>query len=390
MRKKNQINNINFGVTMKTIKLLFLIVIVFCQTAFSQIDSKVNEIITTVQQKHVPDRRLGVFTIEPEMVDEKLQLNGETDNQAALDELLTELQASQITFENNVLILPDTALKGNHYAVVVISVANMRSNNGHGAELVNQVLLGTELKILKKRGGFYYTQTPDKYLGWISSSSLKLYTDASISEWRDSKKLIYTDLFGIVYSEKDISSEPVLDIVVGCLIKSVSKEGGWYKVENPDGRIGYIPEDKVENKDSWDKSRNLTFDNLFKTGKRFMGFPYLWGGTSSKGLDCSGFIKTIFYLNGSTLPRDASQQVFVGEEIVPEEGYKNVNKGDLLFFGTPDREGRQRVTHVAMYIGDLNFIHCSGDVLISSFDPNSPVYDRSHSENLVKITRLVK
>ena len=375
---------------MKTIKLLFLIIVVFYQTTFSQVDSKVDEIIAMVQQKYVPDSRLGVFKIEPEMVDKKLKLNGETDNKTALDELLTELQTNKIVFENNILILPDTALRGNHYAVVAVSVANMRSNIGHSAEMVNQVLLGTELKVLKKRDGFYYIQTPDKYLGWVESSSLQLYTEVSISEWRGCKQLIYTDLFGIIYSEKETTSEPVLDIVVGSLIKLVSKDGTWYKVENPDGRIGYIPTDKAEEKDGWDKSRKLTFDNLFKTGKRFMGFPYLWGGTSSKGLDCSGFVKTIFYLNGMTLPRDASQQALVGEEIILEENYKNVNKGDLLFFGSPDKDGRQRVTHVAMYIGDCNFIHCAGFVQLNSLDPNSPIYDKYHSERLVKITRHIK
>jgi uncharacterized protein YgiM (DUF1202 family) len=375
---------------MKTIKLLFLIVVVFCQTTLSQVDSKVNEIIATVQQKYVPDSRLGVFRIEPEMVDKKLKLKGETDNKIALDELLTALQTNKIAFENNILILPDTALKGNHYAVVVVSVANMRNPNGHSAEMVNQVLLGTELKVLKRRGGFYYIQTPDKYLGWVESGSLQLYTETSISEWRECKKLIYTDLFGIIYSEKETDSEPALDIVVGSVIKLIDKEETWYKVENPDGRIGYIPTDKAEEKDSWDKSRKPTFDNFLKTGKRFMGFPYLWGGTSSKGLDCSGFIKTIFYLNGMALPRDASQQALVGEEIIPEKDYKNVNKGDLLFFGGRDKDGSPRVTHVAMYIGDGDFIHCAGYVQLNSLNPNSPIYDRYHAENLLKVTRHIK
>ena len=376
---------------MKTVRLLFLVIIVFSQTIFSQVDTvKVDGIITTVQQKYVPDKRVGVFQVKSELVGEKLTLNGETDNKAALNELLTELQINQIAFENNILVLPDTALKGNHYAVVSLSVANMRSNNGHSHEMVHQVLLGTELKVLKRRGGFYYIQSPDQYLGWVESGSLKVYTDASISEWRNCKKIIYTDLFGLVYSQKKIDSEPIMDIVAGSVIKVISKEGSWYKVENPKGVVGYIPIDKAEDKDSWDKSRKFTFDNLFKTAKKFVGFPYLWGGTSSKGLDCSGFIKTVFYLNGMTLPRDASQQVFIGEEIIPEEGYKNVKKGDLLFFGSPDKDGKERVTHVAMYIGDLNFIHCASYVQIESLDPNSPVYDRYHSERLVRIKRHIK
>ena len=348
-------------------------------------------IITTVQKKFVPDKRVGVFKIETETKDGKLILKGETDNIPALDALMFELRASQsLPLENKVLTLPDSALKGNNYAVITVSVANVRKDNDHEFEMVNQAVLGTEVKLLKKKSGFYYVQTPDHYLGWIESGSLKKYDETSIREWRKLPKIIYTDLFGLIYSAKKKTSDQVMDIVVGSVVKFVKKEGAWCKVETPDGRIGFIPKEQVEDKDKWDKSRKLNFGNIFKTAKRFLGFPYLWGGSSSKGVDCSGFVQRVFALNGMLLPRDASQQALVGEEVVPEKDYKNVKPGDLLFFGSKGKDGKPKVTHVAIYVKDYNYIHSSSYVQISSLEKDAVNFDPYHSDRLVKITRIIK
>ena len=376
---------------MKSFKLLLLAIIMFCQVGYSQTDSKVNEIITKIQKKYVPDKRTGIFKIETETTDGKLVVKGETDNIPAMDELLVELRSGQsLPLENKILTLPDTALRGKNYAVVKVSVANMRKDHDHEFEMLSQAILGTEVKVLKKKSGFYYVQTPDQYLGWIESGSLKLFDEKSIDEWRKAKKVIYTDLFGIISSAKKKNSDPIMDIVAGSTVKFVSKDGAWWKVETPNGHKGFIPANQAEEKSKWDKSRKLNFTNIFKTAKRFLGFPYLWGGTSSKGVDCSGFVKTVFFLNGMLLPRDASQQALIGEEIIPEKDYKNVKPGDLLFFGGKDKEGKIRVTHVAIYIKDFNYIHCSAYVQISSLDKSAENFDPYHSDRIVKISRIIK
>src|SRR5690606_1591432 len=109
---------------------------------------------------------------------------------------------------------------------------------------------------------------------------------------------------------------------------------------------------------------------MVETSKTLLGRPYMWGGTSTKGMDCSGFTKTVYFLNGFQLPRDASQQVFAGSLVSknPEE-YSSFKKGDFLFFGTRGTEGKpDKVVHVAMYLGDGRFINASGEIKIESLN----------------------
>ena len=95
----------------------------------------------------------------------------------------------------------------------------------------------------------------------------------------------------------------------------------------------------------------------------------MWGGTSSKGVDCSGFVKIVYYSRGIILARDASQQARYGEP-VDFSNRNNLQPGDLLFFG----RSAQRITHVGIYQENGNFIHSSGKVHIGSIDPKAPNY----------------
>jgi len=106
-------------------------------------------------------------------------------------------------------------------------------------------------------------------------------------------------------------------------------------------------------------------------------------------VDCSGFTKTIFFLNGMIIPRDASQQVHEGQEVDTSKNWDDLEVGDLLFFGVPATDNSpERVVHVGMWIGDQSFIHSRGRVRISSFDPNDENYDEYELNRYLRTKRI--
>ena len=130
--------------------------------------------------------------------------------------------------------------------------------------------------------------------------------------------------------------------------------------------------------DAWLDNLNPTESNVEKIAKTMQGFPYLWGGTSAKGMDCSGFTKMVYLMNGFIIPRDASQQIHAGKKVDVNLNFSDLQKGDLLFFGKKATLNKQqRVTHVGIWLGNnkQEFIHASGNVHISSMDANHPLYD---------------
>ena len=127
-----------------------------------------------------------------------------------------------------------------------------------------------------------------------------------------------------------------------------------------------------------------------ETSKNLMGLPYLWGGTSAKGVDCSGYTKTIYVLNGIILPRDASQQIHTGIEVDSTRDFENLKPGDLLFFGRKaTADSPERVIHVGMWIGDNKFIHSMGDVHISTMDKNDPEFDEYNYNRYLRTKRIL-
>jgi cell wall-associated NlpC family hydrolase len=181
-------------------------------------------------------------------------------------------------------------------------------------------------------------------------------------------------------------------MVAGALLELKGDAGTHYAVGYPDGRTGYLLKRDAQPFTAWLEAAKDTPERVVATAYRFVGVPYLWGGTSAKGMDCSGFTKTVYFLNGVLLPRDASQQVLVGEPVPKDNGMAAVKEGDLLFFGSRAREGRpERVTHVAISLGGKRFIHSpgGGEVTTNSMDPSDPDYNRNRERGFLHVRRII-
>jgi len=342
--------------------------------------------INGIAKRWVPDKRVGICDLT--LVDgrtNEMVLKGESMFPDAKAEVLQLLKSKEISVIDSVAVLPDTIQLERNWGVISLSVANLRTKPAHSAELASQAIMGTPVRILKEADGWLLIQTPDQYISWTNETSVQRMNRSEIQNWRNADRIIYTDTYGTISGDDKLTTV-MSDLVSGAIVVKKSENKNIIEVILPDGRPGFVSNQNWLNLKQWKDTVNLIPDKMISTGKHFLGFPYLWGGTSSKGIDCSGFIKTVCFLNGVILERDASQQAKHGKNIDITTGWNNLQKGDLLYFGSKDP---YRVTHTGMYIGDSEVIHSSGSVRINSLDSTRSNYSKHLSSILVGAKRII-
>ncbi|MDO4585662.1 MAG: NlpC/P60 family protein [Planctomycetia bacterium] len=348
-----------------------------------------------IQNQWRPDWRLGVFEWSLGEMNGQPYLNGKTTSPEAKQAVLELLKKDFPHYQVDFIIAPqeNAELNDRFYGVVTLSVINLRYDPDYSAELGTQALLGMPVRIIDKakNSGWIRIQMPNGYLGYTTSGSVQPMTKDEYNSWISASKIVFTDFFGFVYSEPDKDSSTISDLVAGNVLTLENSDNElFYQVAFPDGRIGWILKESSIPFDIWLATRDLSAENVTKTAKKFLGFPYFWAGTSTKGIDCSGFVSIVFFLNRIIILRDASQQMRDGINIDVSEGYHNLKPGDLLYFGTPKSETNLGITHTGIYLGDSEFIHAATSVKINSLDPNrSDNFFQFRTSRLVKATRLI-
>ncbi|MHB1049599.1 MAG: NlpC/P60 family protein [Bacteroidota bacterium] len=373
----------------------FIIILIFAFGSCQKPDegkgkAEIHPIVQKLQQKYAPDQRVAIFDLMVIEEGNKVTLKGEVDRTEAKEEALAAFQAQYSEVLDSIEVLPSSALGEKTWGVITVSVANMRTKTGEGAELGTQALMGNIVRIWKKRGGYYYIQTPDKYLGWADGDQLHHMTEQEAEEWNKAKKMFFTGFNGMILQQPVENAYPVSDITGGGIVRDLGGSGAWNRVGLADGRVGFIPKKDLIDYAEWGSTLHPVAANIERTGRFMMGVPYLWGGTSAKGVDCSGFTKTVYLLNGILLDRDANQQAEQGTPVEAGEQFSNLKKGDLLFFGRKaTEEKKERISHVGIYLGNKEYIHSSGKVQINSFDKNSPLYNEYNLERFVRARRII-
>lgn len=276
---------------------------------------------------------------------------------------------------------------GKRYGVTVYSANFLREDADFTAELGNQLLMGTPVEILQDSSYWRKVTSPDPYTAWCVDMSLAEMTGEQLRQYISAPKLICTAKYSAIYEEPSLKSPVVGDFVMGDIVIDKKKTRGRFRrVATASGTEGYVLKKDVSDFRKWAASRNPSAENIIAVAKDFLGVPYMWGGTSIKGVDCSGLTRMVWFMNGVLLPRNASEQAFVGTEIPVDasaslpERVADLLPGDMIFFGTKGcGDERDSISHVGIYLGDGKFIHASRVVRISSLLPDAPdFYDLSH------------
>ena len=264
--------------------------------------------IKAVKTEYAPDGRVALFDVESTNNDGTYLLKGESNLPEAVNALKQRLQNQNIKFIDSIKMLPSEDMEGNTEGVIKISVANLRSKPSHSAELVTQAILGTPVKVYKKDGGWYYIQTPEGYLAWVDYGGVTPFSKKDLSRWKAADKVVFLETYGFSYQEPDIRSQVASDLVAGNILELLGEENEFYKVKYPHGKIAFVRKDNAQPYDQWLASLEPSGKSLVETSKTLMGIPYLWGGRTPLGVDCSGFVQVIYKMMGIDLWRDAYLQ----------------------------------------------------------------------------------
>ena len=235
-------------------------------------------------------------------------------------------------------------------AVVLKPVANMYSKPDALAGVVSQAIYGTPVRILEEKPGWAKVETPDEYTGWMLAPSLREFRDGEPGYAAAGRVAQVESLFANLYREPDATlHEPVLTVPFETRLEVTAEpqaeDGRWIGVRLADGQLAWVARGDV----SFEIAR-LAPAGLPAFGRRFLGLPYLWGGVSTFGFDCSGFVQMLYRRAGVPLPRDAQPQAD-WSGLAPVER-SQLTPGDLVYFGESDR----KIVHTGIYLGGGEFI----------------------------------
>ena len=219
-----------------------------------------------------------------------------------------------------------------------LPLAPLRAATDDASEMVSQLLFGQSFDILETTERWSLIQNHDDgYRGYLSNKQFVIIGTRELASFNANRKIVNRHGVSVLLADKNIS----FNVPLG----SILPEQNIFHLGKNEYRHSYIPAETT----------------MLETARTFLNVPYLWGGKSMFGIDCSGFTQTVFSAFGIQLPRDASQQVLEG---VPVENLDNALPGDLLFFDND----KGRIIHVGILLDNTHIIHASGCVRIDSID----------------------
>ena len=333
------------------------------------------EVLTDLKQRIAPDKRTAIWDVKASQQGGKWVLTGTVGTQAQKKAIQAAMLKNGYSgYTDKLTVLEDGIPSARKWAQVKLSIATLRTEPKHSAEIATQGIMGAPVKVLQKCDDWYRVQMADDYIAYVPESSLSFKTAAQMKAWRKAKRYIVTAYDSRLVTEAH-GDMTVSDLVMGNILELKTAQGNWLKLATPDGRVGWVDAADVAELSQWSQQQ-FSAAQVEKTARRMMGSSYLWGGTSTKVTDCSGLTKVSYLSNGIILQRDASQQALTGKIMPKGTDWHKYETGDLLFFGN---EKTGRVTHVGIYLRDGKYIHCSGQVKINSLDPKASDYPYLYS-----------
>lgn len=327
--------------------------------------------IEDIRRRTVPDRRLGVFDVTLTDDDGGHRLAGVTSSREALTALRRLAAEAQLPVD--IHALPDSGLAAEAAAVVTAAIAPLQSTPAVRAERSSEVIHGETVTLLERRDAWLRVRDGGGYHGWIHDGYVRTGATDWAEDWAgraDGRSL------GVELRVRDGRARLPLGACV-----ALRRDGS---VETADGRIGDVVGGAVRpEREARAEARLLAPPEW---ALRWLGAaPYLWGGRTEWGTDCSGLVQAVYRFRGASLPRDTDMQMGVGADVPIAKDGRGYEAGDLLFFAE-----QGRVSHVALWSGAGHIVHSAlsrGGVGTDDLLGDAPLARRLR-ENLVGVRRV--
>ncbi len=254
--------------------------------------------------------------------------------------------------------------------VVALTSLDLRRRPDHRSEMRSQLLLGEVVRPLaaSKDGRWWRVENlSDGYPGWVRTWGLVPASGARAARWLARARTRFIAPFGAVLAQP-AAGALVSPLVWNARVIAGKRRGSQRAVELPDGRRGWVAAAALA-------PVGARPPDLFERVRGLLGCPYLWGGRTPFGFDCSGFVQQLWFEQGIALPRDAEEQHRACDRLPDLE---SAAPGDLVFFGPP----RGRIVHVGIVLGGGYFAHSRGHVRVGSMIPGNPLWEKDLSDQL--------
>ncbi len=272
--------------------------------------------------------------------------------------------------------------------IIAVNIADIRREPDANSELVTQALMNTKAQVGQVSGEWTLVTLPD-YTGWMRSDELEFPIIHGFCEGEGTcgialpYSIVVTDLQTSLYISED-GEDTLGELYLSTALPYIDlAHPQRLRVALPGNEEGWLARAATSLRSNTELYERQDLQVVTSYAKAFLGVPYLWGGTSQRGIDCSAFVQLCYRMGGDLLPRDADQQeAFLPHSVKREE----MQAGDLIFFG------REQITHVALALNRFEYIHAEGQhhnqVIIHSFDQRNPVYNQNLAEVVWSIKRV--
>jgi cell wall-associated NlpC family hydrolase len=352
-----------------------------------------HDLFARVAHQHFKDTRSTFAALQLHVDDGSARVTGSVLDHAAAAAFMDELREHAPHVDWRDATTPLVGGPQHQPALITRAVVDVRAAPSHKAERVTQALWGQRCEMLQIEGTWAFVRMDDGYLGWMDAQPLRQCSSHAAQDWtKHATHMVRTPLAPVYTSDEHPPQQCAL-LPFGVRVAVATQTEQLACIRWPDGSERWIDAAALVSLIAIPQQSVDGLRSVVRWLPTLIGVPYLWGGKTPFGYDCSGLTQTLYNLVGVRLPRDADQQCATGRSVPLAE----VQRGDLLFFDTDTPAAElpaqpPKITHVAFALDRDHFIHASrgsGGVGWGSFDPVSPHFLPGYQRCLVGVRRYL-